>query len=91
MSEEVVMDSKDETNVKEPMSNELEQAKPKTRDRLVALPVALMSIAYLANIQFGIFGFFDWLPDNLPFIGNLDEAFFTGLLLWAWKKWKGDK
>ena len=39
--------------------------------------LALVSGAYLLNLTFGV----DILPDNLPFIGNLDEATATALLL----------
>lgn len=36
----------------------------------------LVSVAYLSNITMGIVE----IPDNLPFIGNLDEVFFSGVL-----------
>jgi hypothetical protein len=38
----------------------------------------IVSILYLLN--FGV-GFLELIPDNIPFIGNLDEAAFTVLLL----------
>lgn len=41
---------------------------------LLAIIVALVSALYLVNPTLGVFEF---LPDNLPLIGNLDEAFFT--------------
>lgn len=38
----------------------------------------LISTVYLMNLGLGVF----WeIPDNIPFFGNLDEAFFTTLLL----------
>ncbi|MFV0416904.1 MAG: DUF1232 domain-containing protein [Chthoniobacterales bacterium] len=40
--------------------------------------VGLLSAAYLANIGAG---FFEFLPDNLPVVGNIDEALATFLLL----------
>lgn len=47
------------------------------RHVLVAL-LAAISILYLLN--FG-FGWVEFLPDNLPIVGNLDEAAATLLLL----------
>jgi len=44
---------------------------------LVAL-AAMLSLVYLLNPTFGVFEF---IPDNLPFIGNLDEATATAILL----------
>jgi uncharacterized membrane protein YkvA (DUF1232 family) len=39
-----------------------------------AVAVALVSGAYLVNPTLGVF---ELLPDVLPVVGNLDEAFFT--------------
>ncbi|EAQ79890.1 hypothetical protein DSM3645_22159 [Blastopirellula marina DSM 3645] len=36
----------------------------------------IVSVIYLSNITMGIFE----IPDNLPFVGNLDEVFFSGVL-----------
>ena len=36
----------------------------------------LVSVAYLSNITMGVIE----IPDNLPFIGNLDEVLFSGVL-----------
>jgi hypothetical protein len=36
----------------------------------------IVSLVYLSNITMGVFE----IPDNLPFVGNLDEVFFTGVL-----------
>ncbi len=38
----------------------------------------VVSLVWLSNIQMG---FLFEIPDNLPLIGNLDEVFFTVLLL----------
>ena len=40
--------------------------------------IGLLSAAYLANIGAGVI---ELIPDNLPVIGNLDEAGATILLL----------
>lgn len=40
--------------------------------------VGIISVLYVLNITFGIV---EILPDNLPFIGNIDEALVTGLLI----------
>ncbi|MEF8787647.1 MAG: DUF1232 domain-containing protein [Planctomycetota bacterium] len=44
---------------------------------VVAVAGILFSILYLLNLTFGV----DLLPDNLPIVGNIDEATATGLLL----------
>lgn len=46
---------------------------------LVAL-AGILSVLYLLNPTLGIF---ELLPDNLPFVGNLDEATATMVLLGA--------
>jgi hypothetical protein len=40
--------------------------------------LGIASVIYLLNPGAG---FFELLPDNLPFIGNLDEAAAVGLLI----------
>ena len=40
---------------------------------------------YLVNPTAGILEF---IPDNLPLIGNLDEAGATALLIWAINEWR---
>ena len=42
--------------------------------------LGLASIIYLLNPTAGIF---EILPDNIPFLGNIDEASVTLLLLWV--------
>ncbi len=46
--------------------------------KAVALAGVLISCAYLANLGAGLFL---EIPDILPGIGNLDEVFFTTVLL----------
>jgi hypothetical protein len=46
----------------------------------LALAVAAVSVVYLVNPGLGVL---ELLPDNLPLVGNLDEAFFTAALLSA--------
>jgi hypothetical protein len=47
------------------------------RDLLV-LASGILSALYLLNISFGVMEF---IPDNVPIFGNLDEAAATALLL----------
>jgi len=47
------------------------------RDLLV-LGSGIISALYLLNIGFGVAEF---IPDNVPIFGNLDEAAATGLLI----------
>jgi len=49
------------------------------KNAFVAL-LGILSVAYLANPTLGLF---ELIPDNLPGIGNLDEAGATTLLLSA--------
>jgi hypothetical protein len=46
--------------------------------KLVALAAALVSLVYLSNLGAGMFV---EIPDVIPGIGNLDEVFFTTVLL----------
>ena len=52
--------------------------------RVISGIIIAAAAVYLANLSFGI----DLLPDNLPLIGNLDEAAATALLMWGVKNWK---
>jgi hypothetical protein len=47
------------------------------RDLLVLIS-GILSALYLLNISFGVAEF---IPDNIPIFGNLDEAAATGLLI----------
>ncbi len=46
--------------------------------KIVVICLGLLSVVYLLNPTAGVF---EILPDNLPFIGNLDEAAAVALLL----------
>ncbi|WP_432823920.1 DUF1232 domain-containing protein [Trichloromonas sp.] len=46
--------------------------------KLAVLGVGLLAVIYLLNPGAGIF---ELIPDNLPYIGNLDEAAAVALLL----------
>lgn len=45
---------------------------------LVVLASGVLSALYLLNISFGVAEF---IPDNIPIFGNLDEAAATALLI----------
>jgi uncharacterized membrane protein YkvA (DUF1232 family) len=45
---------------------------------LVVFVVGVLATLYLVNPGAGVF---ELIPDNLPLVGNLDEAAATGLLL----------
>ena len=49
------------------------------KNLLVAL-LGILAFIYLINPTFGVFEF---LPDNLPMVGNIDEATATMVLLGA--------
>ncbi len=46
--------------------------------KIAVFGLGLLSVLYLLNPTAGVF---EILPDNLPFIGNLDEAAAVALLL----------
>jgi hypothetical protein len=46
--------------------------------KVIATATGLVSALYLINPTFGVFEF---LPDNIPIVGNLDESFFTWVLI----------
>jgi hypothetical protein len=46
--------------------------------KLVAVAGVVVSCLYLSNIGVGVFEF---IPDVLPGVGNLDEVFFSGVLI----------
>jgi len=57
--------------------------------------LGVLSVIYLLNPSLGVFEF---LPDNIPFVGNIDEATVTVVLLWVLSqfgidvsKWFGKK
>lgn len=45
-----------------------------------AILAAVISIFYLLNPGAG---WIEVIPDNIPFVGNLDEATITAILIWA--------
>jgi uncharacterized membrane protein YkvA (DUF1232 family) len=52
---------------------------PSLASKLAALGGVVVSIVYLANLTGGIIPL--EIPDVLPIVGNLDEVFFSGLLI----------
>lgn len=53
-----------------------EDTAPRTTSKEMAFLGVIISLLYLANLTFGIIE----IPDNLPFVGNIDEVFFSGVL-----------
>lgn len=49
----------------------------KPKDFIMIL-LGIISVLYVLNITFGVVEF---LPDNLPFVGNIDEALVTAILV----------
>jgi hypothetical protein len=47
---------------------------------ILVFVIGLLAALYLINPTFGVF---ELIPDNLPLVGNIDEATATGLLLAA--------
>ena len=41
--------------------------------------------AYMLNPGAGVF---ELIPDNIPFVGNLDEVAAVGLFVTLWRKWR---
>jgi hypothetical protein len=66
----------------EPTARETSPAKTGLLGKLMALVGALVSIVYLANLGFG-FPLTEFLPDNLPGGGNVDEVVFSFLLFYC--------
>ena len=58
---------------------------PKATPLPVLVLSILFSVVYIINPTFGVFEF---IPDNWPLIGNLDEAGATALLIWAINEWR---
>lgn len=46
--------------------------------KLIVVILGMLSVLYLLNPGAGVF---ELIPDNIPFIGNLDEAAAVALLL----------
>ena len=62
-------------SVKKNTSQKKMFSQPKDYGMLV---LGIISILYLLNFTFGLV---EILPDTLPILGNLDEAFMTALLV----------
>jgi uncharacterized membrane protein YkvA (DUF1232 family) len=52
----------------------------KTMPLPMLIGMILFSLVYLVNPTAGLLEF---IPDNVPFFGNLDEAGATTMLIWA--------
>jgi hypothetical protein len=52
-------------------------------DKLKGGLIVLVSFVYLLNLSGG----FIEIPDNIPFVGNVDEFFFSALLVGGLKKY----
>lgn len=52
---------------------------------LIYLAGAAALVLYIANPGSGVF---ELIPDNLPLVGNLDEAAAVGLLIALVKRWR---
>lgn len=50
--------------------------------KIVVFILGLLSVIYILNPGMGVF---ELIPDNVPFIGNLDEAAAVALLLMCLK------
>lgn len=48
--------------------------------KIAAVLGSIVAVIYLLNPTAGIF---EWIPDNLPIVGNLDEAAATALLIYG--------
>ena len=60
--------------------NEMLKVETKTNSfyKLLAIVLSILSIIYILNPTAGVI---EILPDNIPFIGNLDEAMATAILI----------
>ncbi len=61
---------------------------PKNIPTPVLVLSILLSVVYIINPTAG---FIEFIPDNIPFIGNLDEAGATALLIWAINEWRKNR
>lgn len=55
---------------------------PLSKNDVMILIGGIIAAIYLLNPTFGMF---ELIPDNIPIIGNLDEAAATAVLLYALK------
>ena len=52
------------------------------RDDIIVVIFGIVALIYLLNPTMGLF---ELIPDNLPIIGNLDEAAATAIVLYSLK------
>jgi hypothetical protein len=62
---------------------ELKRPRSGVLRRGFALVGGAFCVLYLLNPGFGIV---EVLQDNIPIVGNLDEAGATAFLIWAWRE-----
>lgn len=55
-------------------------ARRTTAGKVAAALALLLGVVYLVNPTAGVV---ELIPDVLPFVGNLDEATATGLVIWG--------
>jgi len=53
------------------------------KSKFLSLLGLVVSVVYLLNPTAGVW---ELIPDNIPFLGNIDEAFFAWLLIDSIKK-----
>ena len=70
----------DNNKYRPPLQGELVDDESEGSSMLVNIVIAVFCVIYLINPTMGVI---ELLPDNLPIIGNLDEASATAGLLYA--------
>ena len=56
--------------------------------KALAFIAAAAAVVYILNPTFGVY---ELLPDNMPIVGNLDEATATAIFIWGAKELFGKK
>lgn len=56
--------------------------KKNTKNKILGITLMLVGTIYLLNFTAGIIEF---IPDNLPIIGNIDEGIAGALLVQGWR------
>lgn len=78
------MNQSDSENPYQPIKAEIvtekESGRPDPATVLMSIAIALLCAIYIVNPGAG---FLEFIPDNLPIVGNLDEATATAGLLYA--------
>ena len=62
---------------------EKEKKESRKKDILFGWLKLIIGIVYLLNWGFGVF---EIIPDNLPFVGNIDEGVAGGLVVLGFKQ-----